>query len=332
MPATATCGNCDEAVNEADITCPHCGALLAAYASPSGSVASAVAGETPLPNHRVPTPVDVPVPTPAPVADEESVPVSTAPRPLFDTHVTVESLVEAADGGHAEDLVTIDDPDSVPTAPVVFDVPDYARPPANAELIPELVVPEIGAAPVAELAKAEVTARNNVPVELEPPTDVPMQTQPAPKRKKQQRARDTDGAKRGQKAERSDVPAKQVAEEGQTESYLRDLHKRAGYQADANQLSKQVGDSRPAPSNRGANQKALRSAAKPGKKSPAGIRELTIVMQGVCCFVAVILWAGVVSSVGTGHLSWASLVFAIIFTLLTKYADRVVKMVQKSDR
>lgn len=137
------CGKCGKPVGTSDVTCPHCDALLAAYASPVGS-GEAEAYEAPPPPSTTDIPsvdMDVKPPSEADIVTdptqvtEEA--ISTAPRPLFDTYLTVEEIAKAAEGDHSEDVVTIS-PDKVATKTVEFDVPDYAKPPSNAAPIPTI--------------------------------------------------------------------------------------------------------------------------------------------------------------------------------------------------
>lgn len=138
-----TCGKCQESVASSDITCPHCGALLAAYAPPPCveiPVAYQVPDEStpyvvPEVEMEVKPPSEIPVVTdPNEVAEE---PISTAPRPLFDTYLTVEEIARAAEGDHDEDVVTVSE-GKIPTKKIEFDVPDYARPPSDAAPIPTI--------------------------------------------------------------------------------------------------------------------------------------------------------------------------------------------------
>lgn len=139
----STCGKCQKSVAASDVTCPHCGVLLAAYASPIGSgAASTYVPPPPPPSTEIPTP-DMEVKPPSEmevVTDPTEVteePISTAPRPLFDTYLTVEEIAKAAEGDHAEDVVIVSE-EKIQTKTVEFEVPDYARPPADAAPIPTL--------------------------------------------------------------------------------------------------------------------------------------------------------------------------------------------------
>ena len=138
-----TCGNCEKPVGSGDVTCPHCGVLLAAYASPTGSGAAGTYVEPPAPpvteipsvDMEVKPPSEKDVETdPTKVVEE---PISTAPRPLFDTYLTVEEIARAAEGDHTEDVVTVPE-GKIPTKKVEFDVPDYAKPPSDAKPIPTI--------------------------------------------------------------------------------------------------------------------------------------------------------------------------------------------------
>lgn len=131
----ATCGNCGKPVNGSDITCPHCGALLAAYASPGGSTPMQSGEPTPVADAIPPVDMTEPEPAPAVEIQDQVEAVSSAPRPLFDTNVTIDELKDAAEGDHTETLVVVDEANAA-SKPVVFDVPDYARPPATADPVP----------------------------------------------------------------------------------------------------------------------------------------------------------------------------------------------------
>ena len=126
------CGNCGRPVVSGDVTCPHCGVLLAAYASPTGSTSPHMYESSAPIADAVPQ-AEMYVPAPAPpieIPDEVEV-ASTAPRPLFDTQLTVEEIAKAAEGDHDESLVVVNET-KVVTKPKVFDTPDYARPPSDA--------------------------------------------------------------------------------------------------------------------------------------------------------------------------------------------------------
>lgn len=45
---TRQCGNCGKDVSKADITCPHCGALLAAYEAPADAISGTESAVTPV--------------------------------------------------------------------------------------------------------------------------------------------------------------------------------------------------------------------------------------------------------------------------------------------
>lgn len=132
------CGNCGKPVADSDVTCPHCDVLLAAYASPAGST-SPHAYESSEPIADAVPEAEMYVPEPAPpvtIPDQVEV-VSTAPRPLFDTKLTVEEISKAAEGEHEESLVVVSE-EKVVTKPTVFETPDWAKPPSDAKPV-ELV-------------------------------------------------------------------------------------------------------------------------------------------------------------------------------------------------
>lgn len=127
------CGNCGKSIALDDVTCAHCGVLLAAYASPMGATTAHMYESSEPIADAVPK-VEMTTPKPAPpveIPDEVDI-ASTAPRPLFDTQLTVEEISRAAEGDHEESLVVVNER-KVVSKPKAFNVPDYARPPANAE-------------------------------------------------------------------------------------------------------------------------------------------------------------------------------------------------------
>jgi hypothetical protein len=69
VSTTRRCGNCGGAVDTADVVCPHCDALLAAYEAPAGATSGTAAAVMPVdtstpvpapPTHETPSPVDAP--------------------------------------------------------------------------------------------------------------------------------------------------------------------------------------------------------------------------------------------------------------------------------
>lgn len=87
---TRRCGNCGERVGETDVTCPHCGALLAAYEPAPGSTAPLAPDATPVP------PITESAPPPAPVTpDAPETPAPAAAHPY--ESVTGRSLSELED-------------------------------------------------------------------------------------------------------------------------------------------------------------------------------------------------------------------------------------------
>lgn len=95
---TRRCGHCGEKVGEADITCPHCGALLAAYEPAPGSTDAAAPSAMPVPTADditpTPEPVTIPEPTvPKPsIEPDRPVETGTSPRPHPYESVTGKSL------------------------------------------------------------------------------------------------------------------------------------------------------------------------------------------------------------------------------------------------
>lgn len=270
-----TCGNCKKSVSESDVTCPHCGVLLAAYNSPAGSVSEStyVAPEQP-PSADIPD-VDLTVKPPVEAAvvtdpTKVAVPVvSTAPKPLFDTNLTVEDISKAAEGDHAEDVVTVSNKKIETQAPT-FDVPDYARPPADAAPIPvvedaEASIPLITTGTVGTPSKREEHAesgktdesstdenpdddesdaggeswlsRGKSPKAPSRPEPKPKKRQSKPKPKPKQSEKPT-----ADKAEKkaTTTPEKPTNPAGTTDDYLRKLHARVGYVPETETVSRPV--------------------------------------------------------------------------------------------
>ena len=250
-----TCGNCQKQVAASDVTCPHCGVLLAAYASPIGSgAAGTYEAPPPPPSAEIPSvDMDVKPPSeadivtdPAEVAEE---PISTAPRPLFDTYLTVEEIARAAEGDHAEDVVTISDK-KVTTKPVEFDVPDYAKPPANAAPIPTIDEDD-ASIPLITRDDAALNEAAETSPSPEPVADPPAPTEEwlhAPQ------ARVTPNPKATAVAE----PAADSGPVGTTDGYLRRIHSHAGYTPTQDALSRPVEQRRLTPAERSENRRRNR--------------------------------------------------------------------------
>lgn len=241
-----TCGNCSKPVDASDITCPHCGALLAAYASPAGSVTTA-------PEYSTPSYAAPPVVT-------EIIQTETAPEPLFDTHLTVEELAEAANLDHPVELLLAG-----------VEIP-HEQP--KADTIPE---PEPDAPtdpwPIAESA----------PLTVDP--DPPIERTPEPDRV------------------------------GETEAYLRKLHKKAGYIAATGSLSSPVTTRRPTPADRMANRAARESAQR--HRQP--VTPLRGPLIGPALKIAVaVAWVIALGTAMTGHASVPLFMLTIVLTMWLK--------------
>lgn len=309
-----TCGNCGKSVGISDVTCPHCGVLLAAYASPTGSgAAGTYEAPAPPPSAEIPE-VDMDVKPPSEkdvVTDPNEVaeePISTAPQPLFDTYLTVDEIARAAESDHADDVVTITNR-KIATKKVEFEVPDYAKPPVNAEPIPTIddvddSIPLIthddeqikaependdDVTPDPKLASTSGskreswlhTAPQSVPVK-------PVEPQPAPTPKRQRRPKSQ--------------PDASTATVGQTDDYLRKLHAEAGYTPDAGAISKPVDDRRISPAERNRNRAKTFSAQLNRKEAP-GEQSTKMGCSTLYVLVLAILWFSTVISVMGGHFS-----------------------------
>jgi hypothetical protein len=305
-----TCGNCGKPVGGSDITCPHCDALLAAYASPVGSSSTTTwEASAPLADAIPPVTMDEPAPA-AKIDIPDGVETgSSAPRPLFDTNVTIEELREAAEDDRDETLVVVHEEDA-PSKPVVFDGPDYARPPSNAEPVP--VVENADAGLIARLAdKPEGT---NTPVPQTSAAKGPGapvgQTAPV----------DTHGVTSAG-PRREARPVHEVADtesndRGHTEAYLRKLHTQAGYD------SAQPALSRPVTSQRARQAIDTSPALATIEKSRKGCSVIT-------GFVLFFLWLAVVSGILTGGVSPRLVFVAVAFTVLSRFLGKPLNLTGK---
>lgn len=314
------CGSCGKSVANSDITCPHCGVLLAAYASPVGSGAATdyapppapPAAEIPAVDLRVPPPSETPVVTnPEEVAEEA---ISTAPRPLFDTNLTVEAIAKAAEGDHDEDLVTIKDQD-IQTKTVEFDVPDYAKPPTDAAPVPVVEnvdpsIPVITSAP-AEQPKPAVKPRKKGKPTPERSSEQWLYDQPVSQNNPRKRQRE--------KAQETQTNANRDA--GQTEDYLRRLHAEAGYDASQAVLTQPVPgtEKRSTPAQRSWRDRAgMEQRSVPG--ASASQRGIHLGCLGVYSFIILIMWLATLGTIITGNFN----AFLVISTLALTWSYRQV--------
>lgn len=241
-----TCGNCSKTVNASDITCPHCGALLAAYASPTGSI-------TTTPEYSTPSYA-------APPAVTEIAQAGAAPEPLFDTHLTVEELAAAAELDHPVELLLAG-----------VEIPQEQ---AKADTIPEPDEPTYPW-PIAEPAITEPT-----PVAVEP-----VDVAPKPDRV------------------------------GETEAYLRRLHKKAGYIATTGSLSSPIDNRRPAPADRVAN-RAARESSRNHRQQVTPLRGPYI---GPALKTAVgVTWIIAMGTAMSGNASVPLIMIAVVLTMWLK--------------
>ena len=297
-----TCGHCGKTVAASDVTCPHCSVLLAAYASPTGSGADSTYKEPPAPpsadipsvsmDVKPPSETDI-VTDPTEVVAEA---VSTAPRPLFDTYLTVEEIAKAAEGDHETDVVTIKDT-KIATKPVAFDVPDYARPPSNAAPIPTVdehdasipLITRDAAQPRPSRTQADDAA------EPEPEPDLPAESwlygsgnvPVAPKPKPSSR----------KPAQSKPQPIDPV---GETDGYLRRLHNEAGYTPAQTAVSKPVEERRITPAERGRNRHQP-TANESQERMSASRRSESIGGKTLYTLILAILWLSTIVMILSGN-------------------------------
>lgn len=238
------CGNCGKTVNANDITCPHCDALLAAYVSPAGSVTAA-------PEYSTPSYAAPPVMT-------EIVQTETAPEPLFDTHVTVEELAEAAELDHPVELLLAG-----------VEIPHQ---PAKTDTIPE---PDKRDEPTYPRPVAKPT-----PVTVEP-----------------------------------DDMAPEPDRIGETEAYLRKLHKKAGYIAATGSLSSPITTRRPTPADRVAN-RAARESTRSHRQPVTPLRGPYI--GPALKFAVGVAWIVALGTAMTGNASVPLFMLTVVLTMWLK--------------
>lgn len=326
------CGNCGQPVGATDITCPHCDALLAAYASPAGSTTVyAYDPHASLADALVSADMSAPPPAAPIVIDDSVATVSSAPRPLFDTQLTVEDIARAAESEHDEPMVMVkDDAESAVSA---FAVPDYARPPADAAPVPLLedveagmIVPTVApqSRPIPASANRAPTpapkpGRNNA---ASPPPEERGESwlydlsrnAPTPQAARPVRERNN----RPEPVRTTTLPPSTDRERGRTENYLRKLHDQSGYDGDATQLSQPI-DTRTAWSptrTQGTDANATL------EKSRKGCSTLLIA-------VLFFMWLGVVGGIVTGDLNPGLLMFTVALTFLARFLGKPFPIARK---
>lgn len=288
------CGNCGGAVKTADVLCPHCGALLAAYASPAGSATVAPTYAPQPVDLTIPEPAKIDIPASVPTPGEEVDHISTAPRPLFDLDVTAQELAEAADSDHDEDVVTITDPEVVVTAAPAFAVPSYARPPADTP------------PPVAQALNEVAPVKQTLPtrrIDVLQPEDT------------------------------GNSPV------GQTDDYLRKLHKQTGYKPSGKKRSQpvetapSVTSDRPVPADRGAAREIRERSARKSRSSrnQRKISKTATYIVSLLVFLVFALWFIVLIQLVFGSFNGAVAFIAVIATIaLSRWRD-LVQMFNSDD-
>ncbi len=325
------CGNCGQPVADSDITCPHCDALLAAYASPEGST-TAYAYDPDAPVADAHSSADMTVPPPAPPVEipDGMEAVSSAPRPLFDTQLTVEDIARAAESEHDEPLVVVKDENAATTS-AAFAVPDYARPPADAAPVPMLEDIEAGTATPPVQPKPRPTPKRAPAQSMNPPRAIrnnaaspppeergeswlydlsrnaptPRPTQPVRERKN-----------RPEPVRTTTLPPGTDRERGLTENYLRKLHEQTGYDADAAQRSRPV-DTRESRS-------PIRSRGTDAANATAMLEKSRKGCSVLLIAVLFFLWLGVIGSILTGDVNSSLFMVTIALTILARFLGKPI--------
>lgn len=320
-----TCGNCKKSVAGSDVTCPHCGVLLAAYASPAGSGAGGTyEAPPPPPVAEIPSvEMDVKPPSEADIVTDPTEiteePISTAPRPLFDTYLTVEEIAKAAEGDHEEDVVTISE-QKIATKPIEFETPDYARPPSDAAPIPTIdeddasipLITRDDAPPAHETSGPEIKQRVDPP-----PTTEEWLSAPAPRMRPNPKARAVAR------------PAADSEPVGTTDEYLRKLHHDASYVSSEPALSRPVEQRRPTPAERNRNRRSGKTWT-PTQQQAASEQSTATGASTLHIMVLAILWFSTMFTILSGSFNTV-LVFVTIaatwgFTPVRKFIDDMREM------
>lgn len=306
-----TCGNCGKPVGGSDITCPHCGALLAAYASPTGATAASTWSESrPVADLVPPVAIEEPAPAPKIVIPDKVEAVSSAPRPLFDTNVTIDELMQAAEGDHGENLVVVKEEEST-SKPVVFESPDYARPPSAAEPVPVVEDADAGliARPTdAPAAKGQPVDETSTPVSESWLADTHDVAPAAPRRRARRDREVLDAVD---------------AERGRTEDYLRKLHSQAGYDSSQASLSRPIVE-------KGSRRTKPTKGRKPNdKQAAASLERSRKGCLSLLVFVLFFLWLGVVGGILTGDMNPGLLFVAVAFSFLARFIGKPFSMAGK---
>lgn len=314
------CGNCGKHVAASDVTCPHCGVLLAAYASPIGSgapefevpSADPQPADIPAVDLDVPEPVETEVITdPTQIAEEAA---STAPRPLFDTRLTIEEISRAAEGDHEDDLVTVTT-NKVPIKKVEFEVPDYAKPPKNADPIPVVEDADASVPVITHDSAQPDESTSDDEGDADPPTSggeswLRANTlAPEPRKIKQDPPKVATKQKpRPQRADKSSKPP------GQTDAYLRKLHEQTGYQPKAETVSAPVEQSRPSRAERARRREQTAYTVSPAQQELATANAMNIGCTSLYVIVLVMIWSMVILLAIIGQFNPAMFFFAALLT------------------
>lgn len=309
------CGNCGKPVEASDVTCPHCGVLLAAYASPDGSGSAGTYEEPePPPVTEIPTiDMDVKPPSekdvvtdPTQVAEE---PISTAPRPLFDTYLTVEEIARAAEGDHSDDVVIVPD-GKIATKNVEFDVPEYARPPVDAapiptideddDSIPLITHDDASPSPSADREDDDTDSGSGSAPAAE--SWLYAQPQSAPAQRPKPVTKPEPAVVQKPRPERKRRTTEKSEPVGETDAYLRKLHEEEGYTPESTVISQPVEERRITPAERRRNRDRAFSVGAE-QQSSAENQSMKSGCSTIYVLMLVILWFSTVVSVMGGNIS-----------------------------
>jgi len=176
VSTTRRCGNCGGAVAGADVVCPHCDALLAAYEAPAGATSGTAAAVLPVDASAPPAPA----PASGPVASE------TTEIPAVESPIAtaVAETREAAESAAPEPTApAADEPWPLSSEPTPETVDLTELPAPSAATIPA-PAPSTTPSPVRE-ALADTKRKMDIPPAPKPtpgprPTPVPVEAQPVP--------------------------------------------------------------------------------------------------------------------------------------------------------
>lgn len=252
---------------------------------------------------------------------------STAPKPLFDTQLTVEEVIDAADSDHDTDLITIGD------EPLLHDpdVPPVASPESESVPAVPTFAPELESRPTTTEDVSIPEPDPDPEPDPEPEPDRPSasyllihsESDPEPGTEPVIDTRKLEGFERELHDE----------EAGVTEAYVRRLHEKAGYvPPDDVPRTRRVEDrklSQKERMQRRRDQKRVRADAierrmgrEPKRRTINPANSNWYLWLFAIGFVTVAAWFSVLDSLFGGNLNGGNFIWALVLTALFRYVWR----------